>query len=262
MIYVRHGSFLTRFIMKRKLSLLFITVLIIGACIPALSIALAKRPDNTPPPREKIVFIHYKKGYAKPPWAGPPDNGGGDEGYYEFLGKGVKWKTTEISYVIDDGLTDFAPAIQDSAEEWDSWTSSELFNDDYDIVSDGTWDGWEDSSYDGRNEFVFGDYPQEGVIAVCVVWGTFRGPPDQREIIEFDVLFDIDFIWGDATSNPDVMDMRNIATHEIGHGVGLADLYDGAASEETMYGYASYGEIKKRDLYIGDIAGIQELYGE
>ncbi|NIP29559.1 MAG: peptidase M10A and M12B matrixin and adamalysin, partial [Candidatus Dadabacteria bacterium] len=64
-----------------------------------------------------------------------------------------------------------------------------------------------------------------GVIAVTVIWGYFSGPPSIREIVEFDVLFDTDFTWGNATVNPTLMDLQNIATHEIGHGAGLGDLY-------------------------------------
>ena len=55
------------------------------------------------------------------------------------------------------------------------------------------------------------------------------------------------------------MDFENIATHELGHAVGLGDLYNDC-TEETMYGYASYGETKKRTLEAGDITGIKKLY--
>jgi len=104
---------------------------------------------------------------------------------------------------------------------------------------------------------------------VTIIWGYFTGPPQLREIIEFDIMFDTDFTWGYAgetsetqLGNTDIMDLQNIATHEFGHGAGLADLYDSRASEETMYGYSTYGETKKRTLYIGDIKGIQKLYGQ
>jgi len=216
----------------------------------------------TSPGLEKFVFIHYKKGFGKPTWA---KQGKKRSKCYDFLGKGVKWKELSVNYVIDpdnpDGLTeDFVTsAISAGVEEWDTHTSTELFG-TYSIDYNSSWDT---DTPDGRNELLFGDYPQDEVIAVTVIWGYFSGPPSTREIIEFDVLFDTDFNWGDAT-NPEtaeVMDLQNIATHEIGHGVGLADLYDTACIEETMYGYSNYRETKKRDLNAGDITGIQELYG-
>lgn len=183
--------------------------------------------------------------------------------HYDLLGKGVKWKTTPVSYVIDpdnpDGLSEVfvANAIYLGAEEWDAHTGAELFNDEYTIDYSASWDS---DSPDGRNEVLFGDYPRTGVIAVTVVWGYFSGPPGRREIIEFDIMFDIDFTWGDSTELVDaVMDLQNIATHEFGHGAGLDDY--NLCELETMYGYSDYGETIKRDLYTGDITGIQKLYG-
>jgi len=121
---------------------------------------------------------------------------------------------------------------------------------------------WDSDAPDGRNELLFGDYDQEGVIAVTIIWGYFRGASGKGEIIEFDILFDTDFTWGDAIENPELMDLQNIATHELGHGAGLADLYQTETSEETMHGYSTEGETKKRTLHDGDKTGIQLLYGE
>jgi hypothetical protein len=58
------------------------------------------------------------------------------------------------------------------------------------------------------------------------------------------------------------MDVANIATHELGHTLVLADLYGGGDTEKTMYGYASAGETKKRTLHSDDIAGIRYLFPE
>ena len=55
--------------------------------------------------------------------------------------------------------------------------------------------------------------------------------------------------------------MRNIATHEVGHVVGLDDFYETKYSEITMYGYSSKGETKKISLANGDKYGTRALYG-
>ncbi len=234
----------------------------------------------SPPGLEKVVFIHYKKGYG-----GFCDNDGVCEkdlgenpscadckkdkdepedpttACYAFLG--AKWQDLPVDYVIDpdnpDGLTeDFvANAMFLGAEEWDNHTSADLFG-GYTIDYNSSWDS---DAPDGRNELLFGDYPEDGVIAVAITWGYFRGKPSARRIVEFDILFDTDFIWGDAIIDSAVMDLQNITTHELGHGVGLADLYETVCVEETMYGYSNYGDVKKRDLNTGDVAGIQTLYG-
>ncbi|MCW3992495.1 MAG: matrixin family metalloprotease [Candidatus Bathyarchaeota archaeon] len=249
--------------MKRKLSLIFCTVLIISAFAPIIATAVAKKPGKEPRSKEKMVIVHYKKGHAKPPGVGggkPPK----ESDLYKLLGKGVEWKTLSVDYVINpinpDGLPQsfLESAFKSSAGEWDDHMSLELIGSNF---TDSGAD-WDDDVPDGRNEFVFGNYTEKNVIAVTIIWGYFSGPPKSREITEFDILFDTDFTWGDATVNQSVMDLQNIATHEIGHGLGLADLYDSSASEQTMYGYSTEGEIKKRDLNSGDIAGIQDLYGE
>ena len=75
------------------------------------------------------------------------------------------------------------------------------------------------------------------------------------------MVFNDAFTWSkDASGSTTEMDFENIATHELGHAVGLGDLYDDKCSEMTMYGYASYGETNKRSLEDGDIAGIRALY--
>jgi len=55
------------------------------------------------------------------------------------------------------------------------------------------------------------------------------------------------------------MDFENIATHELGHAAGMGHPSD-SCTEETMYRFADFGEIKKQTLEAGDIAGIKALY--
>ena len=215
-----------------------------------------------PPGLEKIVFIHYKKGHAKPDNPGKSNKSpkpSGESKCYDFMGKGVKWKSSPGPCFVHPDLLSLVPgAISAGGDTWDIETSMDLFSN---YTSDETAN-WDDEVPDGRNEMSFGDYPQAGVIAVTVVWGYFSGPPSMREIYEFDILFDTDFDWGDASEDSSVMDLQNIATHEIGHGLGLADIYESGCSDVTMYGYSDYGDVDKRTLATPDITGLHELYGE
>jgi hypothetical protein len=57
------------------------------------------------------------------------------------------------------------------------------------------------------------------------------------------------------------MDIRNVATHEFGHFLCLADLYGAGDTLKTMYGVVNYCELKKRSLHSDDINGIIAIYG-
>jgi len=235
-----------------------------------------------PPGLEKKVFIHYakpacnKNGICEPELGENPSckdckttdpeptpDPEPDSSCYEFMGSGVYWKELPQDLVIDPdngfGLSQafIVDAVMAGASEWDSFTGLNLFS-GYSIDHSASWDG---QVRDGRNEILFGDYPEEGVIGVTVTWGYFKGKPSSRRIVEFDILFDNDFEWGDATLNSGLMDLENIATHELGHGIGMSDLYDTTCIDQTMYGYSGEGDIEKRTLAAGDITGIRELYG-
>ena len=114
-------------------------------------------------------------------------------------------------------------------------------------------------SPDGVNEVYFADIDESGVIGVTIVWGIFGGRPSGRMLVEWDQVYDdVSFDWSSA-GEAGKMDFENIATHELGHTVGMGHP-DSSCIEETMYAYASLGETIKRTLNAGDIAGIQALY--
>ena len=96
-------------------------------------------------------------------------------------------------------------------------------------------------------------------IAYTIVWGIFIGPPQGRELVEWDATFNTAYLFGNFDGTATLMDYQNIATHEFGHALGLAHP-DDTCTEETMYRFADFNETKKRDLNSGDIAGINDLY--
>lgn len=242
--------------MKRiRLGLLLGTVLLV--LLATVAVANAAAPEGSDkaraPDLEKIEFIHWKRDFAKLGRTKGPK----PPSCYTFLTPTkVRWRTLPVSYVLNptnpQGLDQgfISTAISAGAETWDEATNVELMNG---FTTDST------AQYgvqDNRNVIAFGDYPQAGVIAVTTVWYNTA----TKSIVEFDMLFDTDWTWGDASGDSSKMDLQNIATHEFGHTVGLGDVYQDACEAVTMYGYSDYGETDKRTLELPDIQGLVTLY--
>ena len=216
------------------------------------------------------IFVDYKKGFTHKPNHKPGNGTNGGATCFAFISQGARWKNTE-PYILNttnsDGMTAaFVDSVTaTSLDAWDSQVSFEVFGNRN--VS-GVVDGADTSAPDNKNEIFFGDILDPGVIAVTIVWGIFSGPPSVRRLVEFDAVFDdVDFFWGDAgptsetsLGNTSIMDYQNIATHEFGHGGGMAHPSDSCVNE-TMYRFSQAGETKKRTLNAGDVEGIKKLYG-
>lgn len=172
---------------------------------------------------------------------------------FSLFAKGASWKTTE-PYITDSGVD--LTLTETSLNAWDTVVSFNIFG----TGTTGTTDGADDISPDGKNEVMFENLGATNTIAYTIAWGIFRGPPNGRELTEWDAVFNSDYAWS-TSGEANKMDYQNIATHEFGHSLGLGHPDDSCA-EETMYRYASYGETKKRTLEAGDIAGTHELYGQ
>jgi hypothetical protein len=212
---------------------------------------IAKLPKDI----TRIDFIHRVKGSS-------PSGSTANTDIYKLMG--AKWPTEYVPYYINyakvgdagalmnDAL--FAKALSDSAATWDDKTGTHLF------AMPGTVSTMHYGTRDNTNVIEFGLYPgNTGVIAVTSIWYS----KSTKTIYEFDMLFNTYYKWGDAMqTTAKIMDLQDIATHELGHAIGLADIYTKSATELTMYGYASYNEIKKRDLAQGDINGLQVIYGQ
>jgi len=206
---------------------------------------------------EGYAIVHPKKQFAKPDWAG----GKGTTACYGFLAKDAKWKSVE-SWVVNASnsygitATSVLSTLSPGIGKWESAAQANILGSGstttQTLVADTV-------SMDNVNEVYFGEL-EAGTIGVTIVWGIFGGPPQGRELREWDQVYNTLYTWGDAAINPALMDFESIATHELGHSVGMGDLYQSECIEETMYGYGTEGETKKRDLNTGDIAGINKLY--
>lgn len=207
---------------------------------------------------EGQAIIHQKNNPAK-----PGNKPGGSTVCYGYLAKGAKWKALEPWIVNPANARGLDPAVvfnllTGGIVKWEAAAGVNVLGDGSatadallaDIVSP-----------DNQNEVYFADITDSNAIAVTIVWGIFGGPPAGRQLVEWDQVYDdVTFDWSaEPAGVAGKMDFDNIATHELGHSVGMADLYN-TCVDETMYGYSAAAETKKRDLNTGDITGVNALY--
>jgi len=111
---------------------------------------------------------------------------------------------------------------------------------------------------DGQNS-IFWLPLRGGVVATTYIW------TENSRVVDADIIFNRRYVWSnteyngsnDCGGSAKTYDIRNIATHEIGHWIGLVDNYNSQAKDQTMYGFASLSELKKVTLGVGDINGIK-----
>ena len=111
---------------------------------------------------------------------------------------------------------------------------------------------------DGVNLLVWeeGDWPEELTDVVAATIPIFYDCNPAR-LVDADIIFNgVEFTWG-VNGEAGRMDVANIATHEIGHALGLDHSDD---TEATMYYATVFGETKRRTLEEDDINGVCALY--
>lgn len=173
---------------------------------------------------------------------------------------GFHWDASDLPvryYINENGTSD----ILGTAEEFAAVQASfQTWKDDAGSYMDYAYMGTTARNASSRDGFDVVSWQPidglEGTLAETSFWYD----SSTKHLLEFDIVFDEDETWS-ASGEIGKYDIQNVGTHEVGHTLVLNDLYDSADSEQTMYGYSSHGEIKKRDLYTGDIAGIRFIYG-
>lgn len=186
---------------------------------------------------------------------------------YGFFANGAKWKMVEPWIINASGsglLESFVLSnLASDISKWEDATDGTVGNGGLDVLGNGSATDTQliadTSSPDNLNEVYFGAVDDPDIIAVTILWGYFGGLVSQRRLVEWDQIYSSAYLWS-ATGEANKMDFENIVSHELGHSVGLIDLYNSSCTDETMYGYATEGETKKRDLNSGDITGMNKLY--
>lgn len=190
-------------------------------------------------------------------WSDPTGGGGGIP-YYVVL---------NFDRVANPSLSP-AAAVAAMDAGFDAWEAHSEVGLNY--VNAGTLTEVVIPQRDGKN--VVGWGPLGGAIGTTYVWYD----PTTGYIREFDIVLSNSFTWTYTQplgidpavpyDDPDnfgvsgTMDLRNIFTHEAGHTLMLADLYDPTVANLTMYGYGGYAELKKVTPALGDDRGLDAIY--
>ncbi|MBI1885881.1 MAG: matrixin family metalloprotease [Chloroflexi bacterium] len=221
--------------------------LILGALLLALAFVPAGGQDGT----RLFVDVLRPGGTCNSPNA---DNGAVNLHGWQIPAGGLTYKVHRGSIPKDVDKDQALVAIQAGAAAWDDNTAATL-------LTYGGTTTVKAGKRDGVNAISFGGAPY-GAIAVAYIWAD-------GTVVEADMSLGTGFKWatnttasGDCGGADSRMDVWNIVTHEIGHWVGVGHTSpDSANNAQSMYPYAAYKELFKRDIASGDRTGLESLYG-
>jgi hypothetical protein len=182
-------------------------------------------------------------------------------GTYVLTGKRWNTRDPQLKFVLktdanlaNEGLQPLAvqAAMIAAANTWDVASGQNLFSDSGLITSSSTItiDSYNKINTIGWKPFL------NNCLAYSRTWYKSTLVDGYKTIVDSDIVFNTKYAW--RTSGTVGADVQTIALHEMGHSLGLGDLYSSGDSEQVMYGY--YKKVKIV-LGTGDKAGIAKLYG-
>jgi hypothetical protein len=192
---------------------------------------------------------------------------GGESAAYSLTGR--KWIQNDPQiklYLKSDARLAFEgldrdevrDAITDAANTWDAATNQNLFvdTDTVTFISNPfTFSG----RYDGMNVISWMPYvPGCTALAATGTWYRTTRIDGYHPIVECDIAFNSNYRWSTQGSN---IDVQSVALHELGHMIGMGDIYNKAEFYRDTRQVMHYYTGVKRTLGNGDKTGVWKLYG-
>jgi hypothetical protein len=187
---------------------------------------------------------------------------GGNANAYCFTGKKWVQNDPQIKLAINPtgsglGTTETINAIYGAGQTWDAATNQNLFLDNTVSLTTAT-----PGKYDGKNTFGWLTYNTGcTALASAGTWYKLTKVDGYYPIVEVDVAFNKKYAW--TTSNTQIsgkIDLQSVALHEMGHMIGLGDIYNKAAFTKDTRQVMHYYTGIKRTLGNGDKTGVWALY--
>jgi hypothetical protein len=244
----------------KKLFYLMVIIVILGLIVSGCSIPLKSviptsekgnpKPELGTPKIERGVFVDH--GYSSPPWYPPTE----ETDSYRWA-PGIYWAEGNLLvdikvYTKAEPISGTFGAIEAGFTAYDNETVTSL----YGVTKDKS--SRPGVVLDGKNTVQWAaiDGPG-GIIGVTYYWYYTA----TKQMLEFDIVLNSTETWS-LTGAPDAFDVQNIATHEAGHTLVLQDLPSPKDGALTMHAYTWLGDTTKRTLGVGDVLGVQAIYGE
>lgn len=166
-------------------------------------------------------------------------------------GATIKWHKKQVRYLFSpsEGPGFARSAVESSLDTW-----SRVAPQNFRFVFAGNTSDNSYAKLDDKNILSFGYLP-EGNLGQHNLWYQVS----DGKIMDVDIRLSASTAWANGGAGS-AYDLQSTATHELGHSVGLDDLYGGGDKNNTMYGYQARGETKKRNLNADDENGLKHLY--
>jgi hypothetical protein len=199
---------------------------------------------------------------------------GGSSSSYQLIGWRWNQEDPQIQiYLRDDanlrntGLSaqQAQAAISSAANSWDSAVGQNLFADGQTVEIDSTKKC--DDVYDGYNVHAW-KYLSDAPSALAYARTRYGGPivDGYYQVQESDVSYNTRYGWSTDLNNLNgKFDVETVSLHELGHTIGLADLYLLPDSDPRRHDYEQIMNLytgPQRTLGSGDETAARLLYGE
>lgn len=150
-------------------------------------------------------------------------------------------------------------AIASAEYTWNNATNQKPFAVLVVLTTKANW------KLDGENNMAFTPYATGcTALAATGVWYKTQGIPAGQTypIVESDMTFNSNLKWTcDPAKEPSKLDFQSAVLHELGHTIGLGDLYNKVAFKTDTRQVMHYYTGVKRTLGNGDATGVWKLYG-
>jgi hypothetical protein len=162
-------------------------------------------------------------------------------------------------------------AIAQAANTWDDAVSENLFADGSTVIVDYT--KVVDNPFPLQGQEVADGYSVSGwkslgdsYLGMQRWWSNGQLLNGYRSIVETDSWYNRDFAWTTnfaTAQSTGRIDLQSVALHELGHGIGMGDLYtlpDGDPRQSDLQQVMNLYDGPQRELGNGDRTGVKRLY--